>query len=401
MESVINFFETTFTKIVTVLALVATAFSSFPTTERPIFVETYPNAVVETLWVAYRDKIQKDGRTIDRDRSYLTTSEGQSYSLLRAVWMDDKEIFDRVLRWTNNNLKKRNDSLFAWKWGQDRYGRWGVLREEGGLSSATDADQDIALALIFAHKRWNQEHYLTQAQKLLDDIWKKEVVIIQGRPYLVAGNWAQEEPHPTINPSYYAFYAYPIFAEVDPAHDWMAVKATSYETLVKASHSVLDKRSSADLPPDWASLDVSSADVLRSVHDDKTTDFSDDAFRVPWRVALDWQWHRDERAREYLESLSFLRREWQQNGFLPSAYTHDGEPLRVAESDSMYGSTHAYFLIVHPEIANEVYRKKIAPLYDPDIEDFGKKLGYYSQNWVWFGMALAAEKLPNLYARAN
>ena len=66
-------------------------------------VRTYQYATLENLWISYRDKIQKDGRTIDRSRNYMSTSEGQSYALLRAVWMDDKETFDRVLKWTNNN----------------------------------------------------------------------------------------------------------------------------------------------------------------------------------------------------------------------------------------------------------------------------------------------------------
>lgn len=385
-------------KIVTFAAVISSFFTLLGNLDRPVFVDTYPKTVVNNLWVTYKDKIQVDGRTLDRDRNYITTSEGQSYALLRAVWMDDKETFDRVLKWTNNNLGKRDDDLFAWKWGKRANGEWDVIREEGGINSASDADQDIALALIFANKRWSQNHYLKQAKEILNDIWEEEVVVIYGRPYLLAGNWAKDDKSYTINPSYFMFYAYPIFAEVDPTHDWMALKATSYEVLEKATTASIEQRTSGNLPPDWISIDPITLRVVPSRHQDKKTDFADDAFRIPWRVGLDWAWHQDERARNYLlTSLDPLTKEWQERGILYSSYTHDGTPLRLTESVSMYAATYSYFRLAHPEIAEEIYQKKLAPLYDPDTEDFAKPLGYYAQNWVWFGLAFHAGELSNLY----
>ena len=371
----------------------------FSSGNHTVFIETYPAVTVDNIWIAYKDKIQKDGRTLDRERNYLTTSEGQSYSLLRAVWMDDKEVFDRVLRWTNNNLRKREeDKLFSWLWGQNPDGRWDVLREEGGINTASDADQDIALALIFAYKRWNQEHYLKQARQILDDMWKKEVIMIKERPYLVAGNWAAEEPHPTINPSYFSFAAYPIFAVVDPTHPWLELKSTSYEVLNEATESALDEPESANVPPDWVSLNRVTGKVTAPVHKDKMTHFSDDAFRVLWRVALDWEWHKDERAMKYLKKLTFLEKEWNNYRALFSLYTHSGESLRERESSSLYGGALAHFGVINSKIAGEIYKEKIGLLYDTDTESLRDDLGYYPQNWVWFGMAFYAKKLPNLFA---
>ena len=70
------------------------------------------------------------------------------------------------------------------------------------MNSASDADQDIALALIFATKRWKQDHYIKEAQEVLADIWRQEVLELNGKYYLLAGNWAKMEALPTINPSY-------------------------------------------------------------------------------------------------------------------------------------------------------------------------------------------------------
>ncbi len=363
------------------------------------FFKTYPHVVVETIWTEYRSKIQKDGRTIDRDRNYLTTSEGQSYSLLRAVWMDDKETFDRVLNWTNHNLRKRpNDKLFAWLWGKNTNNQWDIMYNDGGINTASDADQDIALALIFANKRWNQDHYLNQARQILDDIWSEEVMIIHEKPYLVAGNWANDEQTPTINPSYFSFAAYPIFAEVDPAHPWMMLKETSYAILNETETKKLDTKISAKLPPDWVSLDLEVGSIVQPYHQDKTTNFSDDAFRVLWRVALDLEWHRDPRAKKYLASqVKFFETEWEQKGKIYNTYTHAGESLSTHESASLYATIASSFISVNQEFARDVFETKVAGLYNPDTEELSSDLGYYPQNWVWFGMALYSHSLMNLF----
>src|SRR5690242_5505401 len=63
-----------------------------------------PKDVLTTLWDNYKqtyvqnDPSQPDGqsgRTIDTQNNNRTTSEGESYTLLRAVWMDDQATFDR------------------------------------------------------------------------------------------------------------------------------------------------------------------------------------------------------------------------------------------------------------------------------------------------------------------
>ena len=356
---------------------------------RGSFAQRYGTVVLTEIWKNYkRNDIQEDGRTVDRSQNFLTTSEGQSYSLLRAVWVDDKEVFDRVLNWTENNLQKRGDNLFSWKWGQRVDGSWGVLDEEGGLNTASDADLDIALALIMANKRWNDPAYLEEALEILDDVWNSEIVFIQQRPYLVAGNWATEEDRPTLNPSYYNFAAYNIFSEVDPPHDWMAVKETSYEVLNKSTYL---------LPPDWISIDRETTDLYLVEINGRSNGFSDDAIRIPWRVGLDWEWHRDPRALDYLNKLTFLSGEWESNGAIFRSYDREGNVLDSTESLSTYGAVLPYFQIVMPDQAEEIYVEKLASAYNPDELDFSDNNGYYSKNWGWFGMAFYNDRLVNLY----
>jgi endoglucanase len=72
-------------------------------------------AVLSATWDAYRERfIQADGRVIDPKRGGATTSEGQSYAMLCAAWMDDRDTFGLVWRWTQDNLRTA-DHLFAYE----------------------------------------------------------------------------------------------------------------------------------------------------------------------------------------------------------------------------------------------------------------------------------------------
>ena len=54
-------------------------------------------AMLEALWENYKEEYIEDSsfRTLDKQRDNITTSEGQSYAMLRAVWQDDKQTFDK------------------------------------------------------------------------------------------------------------------------------------------------------------------------------------------------------------------------------------------------------------------------------------------------------------------
>ncbi len=68
-------------------------------------VESPRPALLTAAWIGYKHRfIQPDGRVIDFQRDQVTTSEGQSYAMLRAVWMDDRPTFDLTWRWTQDNL---------------------------------------------------------------------------------------------------------------------------------------------------------------------------------------------------------------------------------------------------------------------------------------------------------
>src|SRR4051794_7971746 len=105
-------------------------------------------ATVQSEWKPYVAAfIQGDGRVIDRAGDDVSTSEGQSFALLRAAWCNDRATFDNVLHWTLNNLQDTDPMrLPGWQWGKKPDGSWGLL----DANSASDADQWMAYALLMA-----------------------------------------------------------------------------------------------------------------------------------------------------------------------------------------------------------------------------------------------------------
>jgi hypothetical protein len=61
-----------------------------PATDDPILMRS---------WGSYTSRFLEDGRVVDPQADGVTTSEGQSYALLRAVYAGDRATFDQVRDW--------------------------------------------------------------------------------------------------------------------------------------------------------------------------------------------------------------------------------------------------------------------------------------------------------------
>ena len=353
--------------------------------------------VLAGLWQKYTDSYIEpgSGRVLDRQQNDLTTSEGQSYAMLRAVWQDDRATFDRVWAFTQEALSRPDDDLFAWKFGQRPDGSTGVLVDEGGQNTASDADTDIALALVMAYGRWQESSYLEQAEPIISDIWTEQVVQIQGEPVLVANQLEQSSQQVIVNPSYFAPYAYRIFAEIDAEHDWDALVTSSYDLIERSLDAPLNRDESAGLPPNWLRIDRRTGEFL-PYDGPLNSDYGYDALRVPWRLALDHEWNDEPRAEQVLARMDFLGEQWRDEDRIAATYAHDGSSPAGYESPAMYGAAIGYFSVVDPEQAQALYDSKLLPLYDPDTQAWRTPLSYYDDNWAWFGMALHLGALPNL-----
>jgi len=355
------------------------------------------NKMLYEMWNSYKQDYLEPGtfRTLDKQSQNITTSEGQSYTMLRSVWMDDRTTFDKSWQWTKDNLQ-REDSLFSWKFGRIKDKDYGVLVNEGGNNTATDGDEDIALSLLMAYNRWNESKYLDAAKPIISSIWEKEVISIKGKPVLLANDIERNsEQNVLVNPSYFAPYAYKTFALVDKKHDWKGLADNSYELLTNISSNPLDTGKSNSMPPNWAIIDRTNG-TIKPAQAPLTSHYSYDALRVPWRLALDYEWYEDERAKNVLSTYGFLDQFWNDTKVLNAEYAHDGSVVADYEVPAMYGGSLGYFDVIKPETADEIYTQKLEVLYDPNAQASKEGLGYYDSNWVWFGMALHNHTLPNL-----
>jgi endoglucanase len=308
--------------------------------------------------------------------------------MLRAVWSDDKKTFDTVWKFTKTNLKRKQDNLFGWRWGKINGTNYGFL-PDGGENAASDADSDIALALILANRRWKKDEYLVSAKVILSDMWKLETAEANGKRYLTAGNWADRGNELIINPSYFSPYAWRIFAEVDKKNDWNSLIDPAYELLHRSGTEKLDKEKGVGLPPNWVAIDKQTGELRAASIPNASTDYSFDAVRTPWRIAVDYQWNKDARAKQYLENAyNFLRNEYTAKQKLAGTYSHDGKPLSEIENPVMYSTSIGYFQIVDEKLAKDIYENKIIKLYSNADDSFDNRLPYYEQNWLWFGLAL-------------
>jgi endo-1,4-beta-D-glucanase Y len=358
--------------------------------------------ILQESWMAYRDRfIQADGRVIDREANDRTVSEGQAYAMLRAVMINDPDTFNRTFIWAENNLRRKDeageptDTLWAWKWGRHSSGEWRILDQ----NFASDADLDAAVALILAARRWDCPQYLEGAREKLTDLWELSTGTIRRKQYFIPGPkevfWNETDGF-ILNSSYFAPYAFRLFAQVDPAHRWMRLVNSSYDALNQDA-----ALSEVGLPSDWVAVNprngrfqpLPASNTLR-------TQYGFDAYRVWWRVAWDAAWFQERKADRFLRRhLTHLEELWQTEQRIPARIDLTGAAIVDYEATSQYAMLHYAFEQVNPDVAEQIYQQKLMPQYNNGFWD--SDIAYYTQNLAWFGLFPTAAPSEFLHADAR
>lgn len=248
----------------------------------------------------YKKKfISPDGRVMDPERDDITVSEGQSYILQRSVARNDPKTFNLTYKWTKEHLQRR-DKLFSWIWGKDKKGKYKVLDR----NSASDADVNIAFALILAHERWKDEKYLKEALPIIRSIWRNETRQIGKHKVLMPGFIQAKVEKVEINSSYFNTYAFKFFKKYDKWHNWNKITDSSYYYIMESS-----AKTKTGLPPDWFLIERGKI-VLE---DSERSDFSYDAIRVFKHIYWDYIRTGDKRALPILAKSKFFIKKWEIN----------------------------------------------------------------------------------------
>lgn len=159
-------------------------------------------------WPAWEDFVARfigdGGRVVEiADARQRTVSEAQAYAMFFALVANQQPLFERLLRWTEDNLAGGDltQRLPAWHWGRRDDGSWGVLDD----NAATDADLWMAYALGEAGRLWGVRRYGAMARLLAARVLREVTAELPGlgssllpgpRGFtLAAGRWR-------LNPSY-------------------------------------------------------------------------------------------------------------------------------------------------------------------------------------------------------
>jgi endo-1,4-beta-D-glucanase Y len=402
--------------------------------------------VLTSAWQSYgRHFITPDGRVMVPEEGGGTISEAQAYALLRAVWVGDQMVFNRVYSWTYNHLgrhRAHGDSLLAWRWGRRPDGSWGVL----DANSATDGDLDYALALILADRKgWRAPpglpDFREEARRVQAAILAREVVALpNGELLLTPGNWHEPQPPYLVNPSYFSPAAYRLFAKLSPPENlereakateasprspspsmgegrgggekkfsplpltpsqqgrrnsyqeavWGDLHRSTYEVLGQINRG-LGGQPGVGLFPDWCRMDAAGRLAPAPGRD---TRFGWEAVRIPFRLALDGLWFGEPRAARLLKEkfLPFFKNIFKAQGRLLAVYNFDGAPAADYESPVLYAGVLAGALAAGDRDFAREMALKVLSFYREDGPRayFEAPDHYYANNWAWLGLALYA-----------
>lgn len=210
-----------------------------------------------------------------------TVSEAIAYGMLITVYMDEEEVFKNLYKvWTSNTVGGAKNAGMNW--------RIGCQADNG---SATDADEDAALALVMASKQWNNAGYLNDATALINWIAQNDV---DGNNSLKPGsNW-----NPALNPSYVVPGHYRLFEKVTNNSKWSTIRSKAMQDLLACQDA------STGLVGDWC--DWNSHRTISSPGAAVSNDigFYDDAARTPWRTAWAYYWYGDSDAQKFNQTVT-------------------------------------------------------------------------------------------------
>jgi endo-1,4-beta-D-glucanase Y len=333
------------------------------------------NALVLEEWNQWKSqRITSNGaggaRRVQRTASqrpyaYDTVSEGTAYGMLLSVYFDDKALFDDLWKYAKSHM---NENGLLW-WHCDANGNY--TRDDYGNTAATDADEDAAIALIFAYKKWGG-NYDSEARTLINNIFNKEVE--NGSILKPGDGWGGSS---CTNPSYFAPAWYRIFAQFTGNNAWNNVADKCYEIL----DNCRSKSGGTGLVPDWCTASGTQASG-------QGYNFYYDAIRTPWRIAIDYLWFGTPKAKTVCDDISKF--------FAAGGVSNIGDGYTITGNKYSNNLSPAFISCIasgamtgySTTFAKDMYKKNI----DTKLDD-----EYYGMCLRMFALLLTTGNFPNLY----
>jgi endo-1,4-beta-D-glucanase Y len=296
-----------------------------------------------------------------------TVSEGIGYGMIAAVYFNDQDTFDELFQYSQLHLD--NNGFMHWRvdaQGREIDGNGGMVAL-GARSAASDADEDIAWALVMAHSQWGaggalDDDYIALARGLIDKIYRFEVDHAGGEILKPGDTWGGAS---VTNPSYFAPSYYRVFGRVTgKVAEWNKVIDATYKTLAAAANS------STGLVPAWCKADGSNAG--------KEYYYQYDACRTPFRIALDYCQNGEPRAESYLKKVgTFFQGVGARN--IKDGYELNGTPRSKNASAAFAGPAGVAGLVSADlmDFTNDAYTELLVL----GQQQPGQGYSYYNSSW--------------------
>ena len=217
-------------------------------------------------------------------KNHDARTEGMSYGMMVAVQFGEKDIFDRLWRWSKHYMQHQEGTrkgYFAWSCKTD-----GTRNAQG---AASDGELYFITALIFASNRWGNDsgiNYKAEAQHILDCIQPHDnIYLIDPETKLITftpDGFGQRFTDPSYHiPAFYEVWAR--WADDGRSDHWNECAAKSREFLHKAINP------KTGLNPDMCRYDGSQMQGFGGRRGGGNN-FRYDSWRVPMNITLDYEW---------------------------------------------------------------------------------------------------------------
>jgi endo-1,4-beta-D-glucanase Y len=211
------------------------------------------------------------------ENSNDTVSEGIGYGMLAAVYVGDKTTFDGLWTFAQAHFDTFTNALMNWHLTSS-----GTTASDG-VGSATDGDEDMAWALLMASDQWSSTTYLTAAQNMINAMFNNSVF-----PDGSLQNGDHWQDTDALNPDYFSPAYYRVFAKATNNQSWSGV-------IIDANYKHLAALTGTDgLVPNASTLENTIAGGAT---------YGYDSCRTPWRIAMDYCFNNEPRAKTYLTAV--------------------------------------------------------------------------------------------------
>lgn len=324
-------------------------------------------------WESYKARfIQPDGRVVEYSAGNRTTSEAQSYALFFSMVANDRDSFEKILDWTNDNLAngELGSRLPAWLWGLKDDQKWGVIDS----NSASDSDIWIAYVLLQAGRSWNNSDYTTLGDTLLRRIKEREVLTTEGGEVVLLpgeNGFQLSSQSRRLNPSYTPPFIIRYFSHYDSSGPWSELLTSTYQMLRSSSPH--------GLVPDWIIHDSKLGYSGDKVHG---TVGSFDAIRVYLWLGLT---HRsDQRRNSIALSLDGMYRLLVDSWIPPMFVDALSGGNYGAGTTGFYGALIPYLGVMNDRPLQSVFSERVKNYLS--INAITDPVKYYDYNLSLFGL---------------